>query len=53
MFAIRLLVTLMIIVPYWAIRQPRDTAEIFVVALIAFASGRLAAAVFARRDPEV
>ena len=42
-YVVRLLVTLAILVPYWMVRMPRDTVEIFVVALIAFGTGRIVA----------
>ena len=42
MFALRIAITCAILVPYWIIRQPRDTIEIFVVAFVAFGVGRLA-----------
>lgn len=42
MLAVRLAITCAILVPYMLIRQPRDTIEIFVVALVAFGAGRLA-----------
>ena len=35
-FALRIAITLAILIPYWLIRQPRDTVEIFVVAFVAF-----------------
>ena len=41
MFAIRMLVTMAIILPYFLIRQPHDTIEIFIVAVLGFGSGRL------------
>ncbi len=41
MFAIRMLVTLAILLPYFLIRQPHETIEIFIVAVVAFGSGRL------------
>jgi hypothetical protein len=46
-FAIRMLVTLAILIPYWIVRQPRNTAEIFGIALVAFAAGRIVAFVMA------
>ena len=49
---IRTLVALMILIPYWLARQPRSTAEIFVVALIAFGSGRIVAALAAPPPPD-
>jgi hypothetical protein len=48
MFAIRLLVTCAILVPIWIIRQPRDTVEIFVIAVIAFGAGHLVEALLKR-----
>ncbi|MBS1123417.1 MAG: hypothetical protein H6Q90_5645 [Deltaproteobacteria bacterium] len=52
MFAIRMLVTLAILVPVWVIRQPRNTVEIFVIAVIAFGAGHLVEAVAkSRRKP--
>jgi len=40
-FALRIAITLAILIPYWLIRQPRDTVEIFIVAFVAFGAGRL------------
>ncbi|HEV7556151.1 MAG TPA: hypothetical protein VGO00_11875 [Kofleriaceae bacterium] len=48
-FAIRMLVTLAILVPYWLIRMPHETAEIFVVAFIAFGVGRIVAYMIDRK----
>ena len=45
-----MLVTLAIVVPYWIVRMPRDTVEIFVVALIAFGAGRVVAHLVAKRS---
>jgi hypothetical protein len=42
-FAIRMLVTLSIVIPYWLIRMPTNTAEIFVLAVVAFGAGRIVA----------
>ena len=42
MFALRIAITCAILIPYWLIRQPRDTIEIFIVAFVAFGAGRLA-----------
>jgi hypothetical protein len=41
-FALRIAITCAILIPYWLIRQPRDTIEIFIVAFVGFAAGRLA-----------
>ncbi len=41
MFALRIAITCAILIPYWLIRQPRDTIEIFIVAFVAFGAGRL------------
>jgi hypothetical protein len=49
---IRTLVALMILIPYWLARQPRSTAEIFVVALIAFGSGRIVATLAIPSPPD-
>jgi len=49
MFVIRTLVALAIMLPYWAIRQPHDTVEMFAVAFVAFAAGRIAATAVAKR----
>ena len=49
MFAIRMLVTIAILVPIWIIRQPRDTLEIFVIALIAFGAGHIVEAILKSR----
>jgi hypothetical protein len=43
-FAIRTLVVLAILVPYWLVRQPREFSECFVIALIAVSFGYLVAA---------
>jgi len=43
-FAIRMLVTLAILVPIWLIRQPKDMVETFVIAVIAFGAGHIVAA---------
>jgi hypothetical protein len=52
MLAIRLLVTLAILVPVWVIRQPQTTLETFVIAVIAFGAGHLVEAlVKSRRKP--
>ena len=49
---IRTLVALVILIPYWLARQPRSTAEIFVVALIAFGSGQIVAALATPPPPD-
>jgi hypothetical protein len=48
-FVIRMLVTLAILVPYWLVRMPHETAEIFVVAFVAFGAGRIVAHVVGRK----
>ena len=53
MFAIRMLVTLAILVPAWIIWQPHETLQIFILALVAFGAGHLVEAVVKsqRRPP--
>jgi hypothetical protein len=51
-FAIRMLVTLAILIPYWIIRMPHDTAEIFVIALVAFGTGRIVAYLIEDKTPK-
>jgi len=51
-FAIRMLVTLAILIPYWVIRMPHETAEIFVVALVAFGAGRIVAYMIDIKKPK-
>lgn len=52
-FPIRMVVALAILVPYWLTRQPRAPTEIFVVALVAFGSGRIVAALATRKSLDV
>ena len=49
MFAVRMLVTLAILVPYYVVRQPHETVEIFIIAVIAFGTGRAVEALVVSR----